>query len=101
MGVTGAAPSRSPFLPSRKLSKKKDNILESILFDSIHFLYYTFIIIYLTKEKDMKKRVFTQKLTLSKETVSHLNPEDMRKSLGGGTYTCPGLNCPSLLVDCG
>jgi hypothetical protein len=48
----------------------------------------------------MKKQVVSQKIVLNKETVSNLNPEDMRKSLGGGTYTCPGLNCPSVLMDC-
>jgi hypothetical protein len=48
----------------------------------------------------MKKQISVKKLILNKGTLSNLNPEDMKKSLGGGTYTCPGLNCPSLAVDC-
>ncbi len=48
----------------------------------------------------MKQQKFTKKLILSKKTVSNLNPEDMRESLGGGTYTCPQLNCPSVPADC-
>lgn len=43
----------------------------------------------------MKKQIITRKLTLSKETLANLNPEEMKKSLGGMTYTCPDLNCPA------
>jgi len=54
----------------------------------------------LQKEKSMKKQVITHKIVLNKETLSNLNPEEMQKSLGGMTYTCPGLNCPSIPADC-
>jgi hypothetical protein len=44
----------------------------------------------------MKKKSFTRKLTLSKKTISNLNPDELNKVRGGMTYTCPGLNCPKL-----
>lgn len=48
----------------------------------------------------MKKQQLVKKITLNKSTLANLNNAEMSQFNGGGTYTCPGLNCPSVIVDC-
>lgn len=43
----------------------------------------------------MKKETSLKKLTLNKSTLTNLNTSNLKKVVGGGTYTCPGLNCPA------
>ncbi|HSH65377.1 MAG TPA: class I lanthipeptide [Bacteroidia bacterium] len=60
----------------------------------------------------MKKIKFEKKLSLSKETITKLNSQELTAFVGGGTNTCPSdyatcnylcitmTNCQGLTADC-
>lgn len=51
----------------------------------------------------MKTRTFNKKLTLRKETISHLAPAELKKIKGGiETLSCDTLclNCPTVITIC-
>lgn len=43
--------------------------------------------------KTMKKHATRRKVTLSRETLHHLEDRPLRDAVGGVTLTCPGVTC--------
>jgi len=49
----------------------------------------------------MRKHKMPSKITLSRETLRHLESEQVRHAVGGAlTFTCPAVGCTHTCVPC-